>query len=112
MKTLDKFLEYTGYDLEGYLIRIDDFFSSRVNVIVQYYKGVEISNKDVFNELNSLVSESIRISQIIDSNKDILSNDTSFWDILEAVSDVSSQLKTVVSEIDTIQKRLDELGKK
>lgn len=88
------FKKKTGYDLSVFLNDFKSFISTYYPDINSYYEG-GTCNKNSFSELNRLISESILVESIFSTNKDYLSKDTSFWDVLSDFEDIKVKLLSI-----------------
>lgn len=98
MSTVSEFHKRTGYDIESFFQRFVSFYERDYPVIQEYFSGNSVIGiRDAFVELKYLISESNRVSSLIDVNRFTLSEDISFWDLLNQFEDVKIRLKTVLN---------------
>lgn len=94
MEVLDKFYKVTNCDISLFLTDVYDFIQNSLSSITQYYAGYSV-DKSVFVNLSNLLVESKKIEDIISINKDSLSDDTSFWDLLDDFENAKTKLETI-----------------
>lgn len=98
MSTVSEFQKRTGYDIESFFQRFVSFYERDYPIIQEYFSGNSVIGiRDAFVELKYLISESNRVSSLIDVNRFTLSEDISFWDLLNQFEDVKIRLKTVLN---------------
>lgn len=98
MSTVSEFHKRTGYDIESFFQRFVSFYERDYPIIQEYFSGNSVIGiRDAFVELKYLISESNRVSSLIDINRFTLSEDISFWDLLNQFEDIKIRLKTILN---------------
>lgn len=82
--------------LIDYFDRFSIFVNENYTNIVDFYSGKLVRlSKNTFDELNNLIEENNKISELIEINKNRLSSDVGFWEFLEAFEDLKIKLETI-----------------
>jgi len=98
MSTASEFYKRTGYDIESFFNRFISFYENNYSIIEEYFSGNSaVGVRDAFVELKYLLSESNKISPLIDLNRFTLSENVSFWELLNQFEDVKVRLKTILN---------------
>lgn len=94
---INKFKDLTKYDLESYLLTFENFSSRGYQVIVGYYSGdIKELPSAALSVLDFLLQESKRLNNVIELNSSSF-NTTDFWDLLELLEDINTNLQTVAN---------------
>jgi len=95
MNSVEEFFNITGYSISNYFSEFKNFVNTYYDNIIDYYNGNADINKDAFKILNDLIDKSSIVSDLFSINKDNLSIDTGFWDLLETFEDTFIKLQTI-----------------
>lgn len=91
---IEIFQSKTGYKLDEYLLRINDFFQSDFQRVYDWYSG--LSNKpnvNSFKNMYTLIGESGIVLNLFYQNRNEFSK-TYFWDLLEQLENINIKLIT------------------
>ena len=94
MRNLDTFKRITNYDIAVYFYDFGNFIQTYLGSIDTYYQGQQV-NKEAFVKLSTLLTTANTIQEIISLNKEQLSGDTSFWDLLDDFEETKTKLETI-----------------
>lgn len=95
MNPVEEFFNITGYNISEYFSKFKSFVNTYYDNIIDYYEGEANIDKDAFKILAALQFESEIILDLFSINRDNLSIDTSFWDLLENFEDTVIKLQTI-----------------
>lgn len=92
---IEYFKQITGYNLQAYLVRANDYINQKYSRVLAYYAGDTTIDKTIFKELDYLLSEGKKISGIFETNTNNLSANVGFWDLLDTFEDLQIKLLTI-----------------
>jgi hypothetical protein len=95
MSVTDRFKDLTNYEIIVFFNDFNNFVNNNYSYIVSYYSGSYTPTKQAFTELERLIKEAAKIEEIFALNKDILSEDTSFWDLLDDFTTIKEKLLSI-----------------
>ena len=91
---IEQFQSKTGYKLNQYLLRVNEFFTKDFQPIYDWYGcGPDKPNVTPFKNLYTLISESVVVLTIYYQNKQFFKT-YYFWDLLEKLEDINTKLTT------------------
>lgn len=91
---IEIFQNKTGYKLDEYLLRINDFFQSDFQRIYDWYSGLSKKpNVNSFKNMYTLIVESGIVLNLFYQNRNEFSK-TYFWDLLEQLENINIKLIT------------------
>lgn len=88
----EDFKRITGYDLQAFFQRFVDFINFHSGNVINYYDGGSINNAS-FNELETLLEESKKISPLFERHGANLTY-LGYWEVLEKFTDIQTSLYT------------------
>ncbi len=95
---LDDFMDVTGYDLQAFYESFSDFVSTGAPLIRGYYLGnITEPDAEAFTELDRLLKEAQLIDGVLYDNREGLSYDAEFWELLDEFEDMKNVLSTTVN---------------
>lgn len=89
------FQKITGYDVGKYFSDVYTFITEKYPTVVSYYEGYSDIDKQVFAELDDLVTESDKVAGLIDTNYTNFSINTDYWQFVEDFEESREKLKTI-----------------
>lgn len=96
MLPVSEFKKRTGYDIQSFFERFDSFYVQKYPIIESYFSGGSSTGiRSSFLELKDLISECNKITTLIDINHHTLSEDFSYWALVELFEEVKIRLRTI-----------------
>jgi len=91
---IEIFQNKTGYKLDEYLLRVNDFFQSDFQRIYDWYSGLSKKpNVNSFKNMYTLICDSGVVLNLFYQNRNEFSK-TYFWDLLEQLENINIKLIT------------------
>ena len=91
-EVFDSFNRITGYNLQAFFQRFTNFISIHSGNIINYYDG-ELLNNESFNELETLLKESKKISPLFEQYGQNLTF-LGYWELLDKFTEIQTSLYT------------------
>lgn len=93
LQTYERFNKLTNYKLNKFVVEVGDFFKFEMPLITRFYLGQsKFIDKKHIKKLNALTEESIKITGIFSSYKNIMPT-VDYWELLDLIEDLRTHLQ-------------------